>query len=102
MRHPFAPLEHAVPVNQRQRLGFEHPAELLRLGAVDQPFGETRQQFSAIAELGEHDLAALDGQRARTIAVIDRLRRSEEHTSEPLSLMRISYAVFCLKKKKHH
>src|SRR3546814_3465502 len=30
-----------------------------------------------------------------------RLRRSEEHTSELQSLMRISYAVFCLKKKTH-
>src|SRR3546814_3429476 len=29
------------------------------------------------------------------------LARSEEHTSELQSLMRISYAVFCLKKKKH-
>src|SRR3546814_5786919 len=29
----------------------------------------------------------------------DRLVRSEEHTSELQSLMRISYAVFCLKKK---
>src|SRR3546814_9474609 len=28
--------------------------------------------------------------------------RSEEHTSELQSLMRISYAVFCLKKKKQH
>src|SRR3546814_9853241 len=33
---------------------------------------------------------------ARSIAVA----RSEEHTSELQSLMRISYAVFCLKKKK--
>src|SRR3546814_2035061 len=30
----------------------------------------------------------------------DQFRRSEEHTSELQSLMRISYAVFCLKKKK--
>src|SRR3546814_10641393 len=30
------------------------------------------------------------------------LLRSEEHTSELQSLMRISYAVFCLKKKKTH
>src|SRR3546814_10218386 len=29
------------------------------------------------------------------------IKRSEEHTSELQSLMRISYAVFCLKKKKH-
>src|SRR3546814_970898 len=28
--------------------------------------------------------------------------RSEEHTSELQSLMRISYAVFCLRKKNHH
>src|SRR3546814_2895745 len=30
------------------------------------------------------------------------LHRSEEHTSELQSLMRISYAVFCLKQKKHN
>src|SRR3546814_1708352 len=30
------------------------------------------------------------------------LKRSEEHTSELQSLMRISYAVFCLKKKKNY
>src|SRR3546814_4118972 len=34
--------------------------------------------------------------------VMSRHRRSEEHTSELQSLMRISYAVFCLKKKRHH
>src|SRR3546814_7637318 len=31
----------------------------------------------------------------------DRVDRSEEHTSELQSLMRISYAVFCLKKQKN-
>src|SRR3546814_8703373 len=39
--------------------------------------------------------------RARRLAVTGRSSdRSEEHTSELQSLMRISYAVFCLKKKK--
>src|SRR3546814_2683052 len=38
-------------------------------------------------------------QRQRTTQ--RRARRSEEHTSELQSLMRISYAVFCLKKKKN-
>src|SRR3546814_4511596 len=38
----------------------------------------------------------------RDISVILRRRRSEEHTSELQSLMRISYAVFCLKKKKNN
>src|SRR3546814_9180694 len=38
---------------------------------------------------------------AATLAVAaGRPKRSEEHTSELQSLMRISYAVFCLKKKK--
>src|SRR3546814_1457581 len=41
-----------------------------------------------------HDHNA-DGMRPGLVA-----RRSEEHTSELQSLMRISYAVFCLKKKK--
>src|SRR3546814_5049494 len=31
---------------------------------------------------------------------VEAVKRSEEHTSELQSLMRISYAVFCLKKKK--
>src|SRR3546814_6720536 len=35
-------------------------------------------------------------------ATFERVLRSEEHTSELQSLMRISYAVFCLKKKIKH
>src|SRR3546814_2230198 len=42
--------------------------------------------------------AALAGPASARHAL--RLGRSEEHTSELQSLMRISYAVFCLKKKK--
>src|SRR3546814_2511358 len=36
---------------------------------------------------------------AAELLALARVRRSEEHTSELQSLMRISYAVFCLKKK---
>src|SRR3546814_9863463 len=39
--------------------------------------------------------------RAKRRVVGDEEHRSEEHTSELQSLMRISYAVFCLKKKKY-
>src|SRR3546814_5429334 len=53
--------------------------------------------------------AALPGHRRRARRDADRVRRtpllprSEEHTSELQSLMRSSYAVYCLKKnKKHH
>src|SRR3546814_2945754 len=38
----------------------------------------------------------------RTAASRATRNRSEEHTSELQSLMRISYAVFCLKKKNHN
>src|SRR3546814_5808904 len=44
------------------------------------------------------------GARARYIGKMgnpQNVNRSEEHTSELQSLMRISYAVFCLKKKTH-
>src|SRR3546814_5513306 len=54
-------------------------------------------------------IAILDGTLAAALGLGLRLwlvglavwARSEEHTSELQSLMRISYAVFCLKKKKH-
>src|SRR3546814_6657679 len=49
------------------------------------------------AVLRHGPLAARDGGRRH---VGRETRRSEEHTSELQSLMRISYAVFCLKKKK--
>src|SRR3546814_6510984 len=45
-----------------------------------------------------HDIAFLSG-ADETVALLGRAIRSEEHTSELQSLMRISYAVFCLKKK---
>src|SRR3546814_10183798 len=41
------------------------------------------------------------GDDDRAVAYLHAIARSEEHTSELQSLMRISYAVFCLKKKKH-
>src|SRR3546814_1055284 len=68
--------------------------------------GEANGMFDSVnacgaaAAVGE-DLPPAGPDRAR----IDRTHhalRSEEHTSELQSLMRISYAVFCLKKKIHH
>src|SRR3546814_3812530 len=42
------------------------------------------------------------GGSAKGVPVRPRMVRSEEHTSELKSLMRISYAVFCLKKKNNY
>src|SRR3546814_6661146 len=66
---------------------------------------EASAGFGRIWQTGWHDVAesgrsnvTCAARRARA-ARGARSRRSEEHTSELQSLMRISYAVFCLKKK---
>src|SRR3546814_8159109 len=51
--------------------------------------------------LGSVDLRGEPG-RPAAVRMIGHHQRSEEHTSELQSLMRISYAVFCLKKKNKH
>src|SRR3546814_4335387 len=45
--------------------------------------------------------ACSQGDEQNDIATVAAAGRSEEHTSELQSLMRIPYAVFCLKKKQH-
>src|SRR3546814_4896187 len=59
----------------------------LRRGRVTKPLNMGVRAINGLLTIGE-------GQRVAIIA-----GRSEEHTSELQSLMRISYAVFCLKKK---
>src|SRR3546814_3279260 len=50
---------------------------------------QARLQFADQIQSMQNEMARMRGQR------------SEEHTSELQSLMRISYAVFCLQKKQH-
>src|SRR3546814_7801491 len=78
----------AVRAAQRRARCDRRSADTAQAGVspAEVPAAETR-----VAQLG----AGLRPQR-QTGA------RSEEHTSELQSLMRISYAVFCLKKKKDH
>src|SRR3546814_7933759 len=57
-----------------------------------------RQQVILRPPLAGHELPPNQFNSSCHVALDD---RSEEHTSELQSLMRISYAVFCLKKKKH-
>src|SRR3546814_1139207 len=76
------------------------------------PLAEAVVALRMLGELGG-DIAkqwidkVRDGETVLTLALhpvkagVSQLVRSEEHTSELQSLMRISYAVFCLKKKKH-
>src|SRR3546814_1999997 len=75
------------------------------IGARERPSGRAADDHLSIAALRAHiDVAARQRQREafeRTLAGVVEKDRSEEHTSELQSLMRISYAVFCLKKKKN-
>src|SRR3546814_7271248 len=56
----------------------------------------TTGEFSVLKVFARHPKIPLSRDKLMELA---RGRRSEEHTSELQSLMRISYAVFCLKKK---
>src|SRR3546814_8221637 len=100
-----SPVSAAEPLEQAQarkvrllldRLDLKPGDRLLEIGSGWGYLAETaaRQYGAQVTSitLSEEQLA-----HARA-----RVERSEEHTSELQSLMRISYAVFCLKKKKTH
>src|SRR3546814_9739407 len=78
-----------------------------REGAGEQFFNSCRGDFAGVAVgiLGRKPRSLGDAIEGHAEG-LERLRgpqfRSEEHTSELQSLMRISYAVFCLKKKRKH
>src|SRR3546814_9126412 len=98
-------------------------AEIFRARGVevDEITGKTPEELKAI--IGQYDGLAIRSATKVTQDILDAATnlkvvgragigvdnvdipaasaRSEEHTSELQSLMRISYAVFCLKKKKH-
>src|SRR3546814_3207594 len=80
-RHPDGPLPHRQPNAPRQRAvpvrGGEHETVI--------PPSDVRDSCGS----------------QPPVQASPRSARSEEHTSELQSLMRISYAVFCLKKKKN-
>src|SRR3546814_9001809 len=72
-------------------------------GAEQQRHDRQRREQYPVALHGANLISALRARRARQIASNcarpSIASRSEEHTSELQSLMRISYAVFCLNKK---
>src|SRR3546814_11721459 len=67
---------------------FRSPYKIRHIRAADSLYRPPHRQMGRMRS-GGHRPAA-------------RRARSEEHTSELKSLMRTSYAVFCLKKKKHN
>src|SRR3546814_4240810 len=73
------------------------PREIRGLHRAAFERGDLVEFVHQVAVLDVGDQALDKGDRDEPLAA--RHRRSEEHTSELQSLMRISYAVFCLKKK---
>src|SRR3546814_4807766 len=82
------------PVEQLHQLlaGLELVLDVAPLGRLVGKLGEEARALGLAEACRAHELVARAGRSC--------LLRSEEHTSELQSLMRISYAVFCLKKKK--
>src|SRR3546814_4906716 len=72
-----------------------------KVDAFDLGADRLRDEFARLADdKVESELARLRAKVGKPTTSSDK-DRSEEHTSELQSLMRISYAVFCLKKKTH-
>src|SRR3546814_8094617 len=97
------------PLHRDGLAGIEERPELRHCDLVD---GGIQSAWRARDCLHEKQSGAAQGCPAMSFALSDEQRmiqesardfamRSEEHTSELQSLMRISYAVFCLKKKKY-
>src|SRR3546814_8372028 len=94
----FRSLETDEPEGAQQE-GAEHPDDLRNIGSrrESDPFGEQPKE-----QQHQIDQDHIDEQRAEAEPRAgDPEFRSEKHTSELQSLMRISYAVLCLNKKQH-
>src|SRR3546814_9801500 len=81
-----------VPLGGHDRGDPRRTVAAQRRRKARRPAIERRQLVATVA----------DHRHAQALQHLQRLRRSEEHTSELHSLMRNSYAVLCLKKKKRY
>src|SRR3546814_7927474 len=88
--YPDKPEHAALPDNYLKHAREIDTPVLFMTGRNNRVFADSNilcfNRLKELAPGNRHELLILDG-------------RSEEHTSELQSLMRISYAVFCLKKK---
>src|SRR3546814_3460358 len=102
-------MTHSFPTRRASDLS-KQAKRLERGEAIDSgpnvPRPEVTSTCQTYIDLHRHAAvrAALTGHPkvALRLMVAHAITRSEEHTSELQSLMRISYAVFCLKKKTHY
>src|SRR3546814_3799713 len=91
-------VSNCMPVIAANRIGREGEADFYGHSFITDEWGDLTQQFGR-EETGVL-VETIDLDRAAKHRAGMGFFRSEEHTSELQSLLRISYAVFCLKKKK--
>src|SRR3546814_2064162 len=95
-------LTHSLPTRRSSDLGVTSRGTFATADAnLAAAFGPVTGLTTTLTFEDLIDLRSAPSQVA-TVAEINPGVRSEEHTSELQSLMRISYAVFCLKKKIRH
>src|SRR3546814_4892977 len=101
--HGVSPVQAAALANAWRRF-----PDLANDSPLDQRMARMRERVTALRPVMEAMAHMVEAERqARNFAftarrVAEGRGRSEEHTSELQSLMRISYAVFCLKKKNKY
>src|SRR3546814_9313785 len=96
---PLRRLFQLPPVTRRSRL-YVH---LLQVCGGPRALNSQRRRRGANCGTASGELGAAECNRLMLWRAPEaKVSRSEEHTSELQSLMRISYAVFCLKKKNKH
>src|SRR3546814_2531594 len=100
MNHGYLPVIAGQPLNLMMQ-GVARAGRMLGGGAAGRQPAIGKTQL--LHRCGQRLPAIVDQQSGAQITPAARLRgdRSEEHTSELQSLMRTSYAVFCLKKKNN-
>src|SRR3546814_9349084 len=89
----------SLPQRKPDPAPLRRAAELLGVAMAAVTYvGDSEVDAATAAAVGVPFLLFTEGYRKTPVEAL----RSEEHTSELQSLMRSSYAVFCLKKKKEH
>src|SRR3546814_2406028 len=86
----FRSLSASRPTTNRAR-----PSSRAWANSTSKSWSTMKREFKVEANVGAPQVAYRE-------YLAKKVDRSEEHTSELQSLMRISYAVFCLKKKKNN
>src|SRR3546814_7769964 len=105
IRPAFVTLYFDIVDTAGHRFGPDSAEVNTAIGEVDARIGDLVAGLAAMRQpahlliVADHGMRAVDA--SRVIQLADLIDRSEEHTSELQSLMRISYAVFCLKNKSH-